>query len=122
MLGSCKKVIINKDDTILIEGAGDKKQIQERVELLKESVSSTTSSYDKDKFQERLAKLTGGVAVFKVGGVSETEVNELKDRINDAICATKAAAEQGIVPGGGSALLFAVKHIKNLEGENFDQN
>jgi chaperonin GroEL len=89
---------------------------------LHEQIETTTSNYDKEKYQERLAKLTGGVALLKVGGVSETEVNELKDRITDAICATKAAYEQGIVPGGGCALLYAYKHIKDLKGANFDQN
>lgn len=121
-VGSAKKVIISKDDTIVIEGAGEKSAVQNRIEQIRDTISTTTSSYDKEKFQERLAKLTGGVAILKVGGVSETEVNELKDRINDAICATKAAAEQGIVVGGGSALLYASRYIKDLQGANFDQN
>jgi len=96
-------------------------EIDERIVLLRETISQTTSDYDKEKLQERLGRLTGGVAVLKVGGSSEVEVGELKDRINDALCATKAAAEEGIVPGGGSALLYASKVLDNLKGDNFDQ-
>jgi chaperonin GroEL len=122
VFGSCKKVVISKDDSVFIEGSGDKAAIQERIAEIENNVSNTSSNYEKDKLLERLAKLTGGVAVLKVGGVSETEVNELKDRIQDAICATRAAYEQGIVAGGGSALLYAFNHIKDLKGDNFDQD
>jgi chaperonin GroEL len=95
--------------------------LNERISQIREQISKTTSDYDKEKLEERLAKLTGGVAVLKVGGASETEVNELKDRINDALCATKAAAAEGIVPGGGSALLYASKELKKIKLDNFDQ-
>jgi len=122
LLGSCKKVIITKDDTILIEGAGDKNQIKERIDNIRDEITTSTSEYDKGKLQERLGKLTGGVAVLKIGGASEVEVNELKDRINDAICATKAAAEEGLSIGGGVALLNAQKCLNNVTGENADQN
>jgi chaperonin GroEL len=121
VLGTSKKVIITKDDTIIIEGQGDKSALEERIIQIKENASKTTSDYDKEKFEERLAKLTGGVAVLKVGGASETEVNELKDRINDALCATKAAVAEGIVSGGGTALLYASRVLKNTKLENFDQ-
>jgi len=121
VLGTCKKVIITKDDTILIEGQGDKDALLERINQIKENISKTTSDYDKEKLEERLAKLTGGVAVLKVGGASEVEVNELKDRIQDALCATKAAVAEGIVAGGGSALLYASKQLKQIKLENFDQ-
>ena len=119
--GSAKKVIITKDDTIIMEGNGDKFALQERIGQIREQISKTTSDYDKEKMEERLAKLTGGVAVLKVGGASETEVNELKDRINDALCATKAAAAEGIVVGGGCALLYASKELKKIKLDNFDQ-
>jgi chaperonin GroEL len=116
-----KKVIVTKDDTILIEGQGDKKLVKDRVHTIKEQIKTASSDYEKEKLQERLGKLTGGVAVLKVGGASETEVNELKDRIDDAICATKAAAAEGIVPGGGCALLYASKVLKGIKLDNFDQ-
>jgi chaperonin GroEL len=121
VLGTSKKVIVTKDDTIIIEGQGEKSALEERINQIKENISKTTSDYDKEKLEERLAKLTGGVAVLKVGGASETEVNELKDRIQDALCATKAAVAEGIVSGGGTALLYASKILKNLKLENFDQ-
>jgi chaperonin GroEL len=121
VLGSCKKIIVDKDDTILIEGRGEKASLDERVSQIKEQISKTSSDYDKEKLEERSAKLTGGVAVLKVGGASEVEVNELKDRINDALCATRAAASEGIVSGGGTALLYASKILKNLKVDNFDQ-
>jgi chaperonin GroEL len=121
VLGTSKKVIITKDDTIIMEGKGDKAALDERINQIKENISKTTSDYDREKLEERLAKLTGGVAVLKVGGASETEVNELKDRINDALCATKAAVAEGIVSGGGTALLYASKVLKNVKLDNFDQ-
>lgn len=101
-------------------GAGTKEDVTERVDTIKEQIDSTTSEYDKEKLQERLGRLTGGVAVIKVGGSSEVEVGELKDRIQDALCATRAAADEGIVPGGGTALLYASKRLDVLKGENFD--
>jgi chaperonin GroEL len=95
--------------------------VKERIALIKEMMSQTQSDYDKDRLNERLGKLTGGVAVLKVGGASETEVNEMKDRIDDAICATRAASSEGIVPGGGVALLYASKVLENVKGANMDQ-
>ena len=123
MLGQCKKVTVTKDDTILLDGAGDKKAIAERCEQIREAVEGTTSDYDREKLQERLAKLSGGVALLKVGGASEVEVGEKKDRITDALNATKAAVEEGIVPGGGVALLYASRQLDQLKGSitNFDQ-
>ena len=120
-MGSCKKIIVEKDDTILIEGKGEKTALDERVAQIREQATNTTSDYDKEKLDERIGKLTGGVAVLKVGGASEVEVNELKDRINDALCATRAAVSEGIVSGGGSALLFASRVLKDLKVDNFDQ-
>ena len=120
-MGSCKKIIVEKDDTILIEGKGEKTALEERVAQIREQATNTTSDYDKEKLDERIGKLTGGVAVLKVGGASEVEVNELKDRINDALCATRAAVSEGIVSGGGSALLFASRVLKDLKVDNFDQ-
>jgi chaperonin GroEL len=122
VLGQAKKVIITKDDTIIMGGAGAKAEVDERVSSIGEQIEGTSSEYDKEKLQERLGRLTGGVAVIKVGGSSEVEVSELKDRIQDALCATRAAIDEGIVPGGGSALLFASKKLDSLNGENFDQN
>jgi len=110
-LGTAKKVIITKDDTIIMGGTGAKEDIQERVHSLEDQITKTTSEYDKEKLQERLGRLTGGVAVIKVGGSSEVEVGELKDRIQDALCATRAASDEGIVPGGGVALLYASKKL-----------
>ncbi|XP_016710771.1 chaperonin CPN60-2, mitochondrial isoform X2 [Gossypium hirsutum] len=121
VLGSCKKVTVSKDDTIILDGAGDKATIEERCDQIRSAIGSSTSDYDKDKLQERLAKLSGGVAVLKIGGASETEVSEKKDRVTDALNATKAAVEEGIVPGGGAALLYASKELENLETANFDQ-
>jgi chaperonin GroEL len=112
---------VSKDDTIIIEAQGEKQAIEERISQIKENISQTTSEYDKEKLEERLGKLTGGVAVLKVGGASEVEVNELKDRINDALCATRAAVAEGIVPGGGCALLYASKVLKKVKIDNFDQ-
>merc|ERR1719460_1786352 len=123
MLGTAKKVTITKDDTIVLDGAGDKLAIEDRCELIRETVSRTTSEYEKEKLQERLAKLSGGVAVIKVGGGSEVEVNEAKDRVTDALNATRAAVQEGIVPGGGAALLHASKKLASLSEslENADQ-
>ncbi|XP_051133089.1 chaperonin CPN60-2, mitochondrial [Andrographis paniculata] len=121
MLGSCKKVTISKDDTVILDGAGAKKSIEERCEQIRSSIELSTSDYDKEKLQERLAKLSGGVAVLKIGGASEAEVGEKKDRVTDALNATKAAVEEGIVPGGGVALLYASKELDKLPTANFDQ-
>ena len=121
MLGTAKKVTITKDDTTIVDGAGDKASIEGRVNQIRKQIEDTTSEYDKEKLQERLAKLAGGVAVIKVGGASEIEVKERKDRVDDALNATRAAVEEGIVAGGGVALLKAVKALEGLEGENEDQ-
>jgi len=122
MLGTAKKVRITKDDSTIIDGAGKKADIQARVGQIKKQIEETTSDYDREKLQERLAKLAGGVAVIRVGGATEIEVKERKDRVDDALNATKAAVEEGIVPGGGTALLYATRALKTLEGENEDQN
>jgi chaperonin GroEL len=121
MLGTAKKVRITKDDTTIIDGAGKKPDIQARVSQIKMQVEETTSDYDKEKLQERLAKLAGGVAVIRVGGATEVEVKEKKDRVDDALNATKAAVEEGIVPGGGVALLYATKALSGINGDNDDQ-
>ncbi len=105
----------------MIEGQGEIKSIQDRIKQIRENILQANSDYEKTKLEERLGKITGGVAVLKVGGASEVEVNELKDRINDALCATKAAVAEGIVPGGGSALLYASKVLKKVKLDNFDQ-
>jgi len=120
-LGSAGKVTISKDDTLILNGGGSREAIQERAALIKAQIDEATSSYEKEKLQERLAKLSGGVAVIKVGGVSEVEVNERKDRVDDALNATRAAVEEGIVPGGGMALLYAAQILEGLKGENDDQ-
>jgi chaperonin GroEL len=122
MLGKAKSVKIDKDNTTIIDGAGKKADIQSRVAQIKAQIEETTSDYDKEKLQERLAKLAGGVAVIRVGGATEVEVKERKDRVDDALNATKAAVEEGIVPGGGTALLYAAKALKDLTGDNEDQN
>src|ERR1700759_4299716 len=122
MLGKAKAVKIDKDNTTIVDGAGQKKDIQSRVAQIKAQIEETTSDYDKEKLQERLAKLAGGVAVIRVGGATEVEVKERKDRVDDALNATKAAVEEGIVPGGGTALLYAIKALKDVVGENDDQN
>jgi chaperonin GroEL len=121
MLGTAKTVKIDKDNTTIIDGAGGKKEIQSRVSQIKAQIEETTSDYDKEKLQERLAKLAGGVAVIRVGGSTEVEVKEKKDRVDDALNATKAAVEEGIVPGGGTALLYATKALHGLTGDNEDQ-
>jgi chaperonin GroEL len=120
MLGRVKKVTITKENTILVDGAGQKAEIDGRVAQIKAQIEETTSDYDKEKLQERLAKLSGGVAVIRVGGATEIEVKEKKDRIDDALNATRAAVEEGIVPGGGTALLRA-SIVLDLKGENDDQ-
>ncbi|HEY3638526.1 MAG TPA: chaperonin GroEL [Rhizomicrobium sp.] len=122
MLGTAKRVRITKDDTTIIDGAGKKNDIQARVGQIKQQIEETTSDYDKEKLQERLAKLAGGVAVIRVGGATEVEVKEKKDRVDDALNATKAAVEEGILPGGGAALLYATKALNGLTGDNEDQN
>lgn len=122
VLGRAKTVIVTKDDTIIMHGAGSKKQIDERCDQIQQQLKETTSEYDKEKLQERLAKFKGGVGIIKVGGASEVEVGEVKDRITDALNATKAAVEEGIVVGGGCALLYASKSLGQLKGENFDQD
>ncbi|KAG0584501.1 hypothetical protein M758_3G213800 [Ceratodon purpureus] len=121
MLGAAKKVTVSKDDTIILDGAGDKAIIEERLDQIRDTLSQSTSEYDKEKLEERLAKLSGGVAVLKIGGASEVEVNEKKDRVTDALNATKAAVEEGIVPGGGVALLYASRELDKLPTANFDQ-
>ena len=121
MLGTAKKVDITKEETTIIEGAGAKKNIQGRCGQIRAQIEETTSDYDREKLQERLAKLAGGVAVIRVGGATEVEVKERKDRVDDALHATRAAVEEGVVAGGGSALLFAGRALKKLEGENSDQ-
>src|ERR1700743_2266844 len=121
MLGKAKKVRIDKDNTTIVDGAGKKNDIQARVGPIKAQIEETTSDYDKEQLQERLAKLAGGVAVIRVGGATEVEVKERKDRVDDALNATKAAVEEGIVPGGGTALLYASKELNGLTGDNDDQ-
>jgi chaperonin GroEL len=120
MLGRAKKVIIEKEKTTIVDGAGKKKDIEARVTQIKQQIEETTSDYDREKLQERLAKLAGGVAVIRVGGATEIEVKEKKDRVEDALNATRAAVEEGIVPGGGVALLRARKAIEKLKSENAD--
>ena len=122
MLGTAKKVSITKDDTTIVDGAGEKEAIEGRVNQIRRQIEDTSSDYDKEKLQERLAKLAGGVAVIKVGGASEIEVKERKDRVDDALNATRAAVEEGIVPGGGIALLKASKSLEGVTGDNEDQN
>ena len=121
MLGQAKKVTIDKDNTTIVDGAGNGDDIKGRVEQIRSQIETTSSDYDKEKLQERLAKLAGGVAVIKVGGSSEVEVKERKDRVDDALHATRAAVEEGIVPGGGTALLYATKSLDGLKGANDDQ-
>jgi len=120
MLGKAKRVTVTKDDTTIVDGAGKKADIEARIGQIKQQIEDTTSDYDKEKLQERLAKLAGGVAVIKVGGSSEVEVKERKDRVDDGLNATRAAVEEGIVPGGGVALLWAAKSLK-VKGDNEDQ-
>jgi len=123
MLGVCKKVTVSKDDTLILGGHGAVEEIEERCQLLRESIANTSSDYEKEKISERLAKISGGVAVIKVGGASEVEVGEKKDRIVDALNATRAAVEEGIVPGGGVALLWGSRQLAGVKEqcENMDQ-
>ncbi len=121
MLGQAKRVTIDKDNTTIVDGAGDPADIKARVEQIRAQIETTTSDYDREKLQERLAKLAGGVAVIKVGGASEIEVKERKDRVDDALHATRAAVEEGIVAGGGVALLYAGKSLEGVTGANDDQ-
>jgi chaperonin GroEL len=121
MLGQAKRVTIDKDNTTIVDGAGEGERIKGRVESIRGMIENTTSEYDREKLQERLAKLAGGVAVIKVGGSSEIEVKERKDRVDDALHATRAAVEEGIVPGGGTALLYATKALEGMKGVNDDQ-
>src|SRR5215475_2416047 len=121
MLGRAKKVMMEKENTTIVSGAGKKSDIEGRIKQIKAQIEETTSDYDKEKLQERLAKLAGGVAVIRVGGATETEVKERKDRVDDAMHATRAAVEEGILPGGGVALLRARKALEKLKGENEDQ-
>ena len=121
MLGSAKKVIITKEETTVVEGAGKKKEIEGRCHQIRSQIEETSSDYDKEKLQERLAKLAGGVAVIRVGGATETEVKERRDRVDDALNSTRAAVEEGVVPGGGAALLYAAKSLDKLNVADADQ-
>jgi chaperonin GroEL len=121
MLGRAKKVVVEKENTTIVDGAGKKEEIQGRIAQIKSQIEETTSDYDREKLQERLAKLAGGVAVIRVGGSTEVEVKEKKDRVDDAMHATRAAVEEGILPGGGVALLRAAKALDNVVTENTDQ-
>jgi len=121
MLGKAKKVVIEKENTTIVDGAGEKSEIEGRVNQIKAQIEDTTSDYDREKLQERLAKLAGGVAVIRVGGATEVEVKEKKDRVDDALHATRAAVEEGILPGGGTALMRAVKALDSVETANHDQ-
>jgi chaperonin GroEL len=122
MLGSAKRVSITKDETTIVDGAGDKAEIEARVAQIRGQIEETTSDYDREKLQERVAKLAGGVAVIRVGGMSEVEVKERKDRVDDALNATRAAVQEGIVVGGGVALIQAGKALEGLKGANSDQD
>ncbi len=121
-LGSCEKITVDKDNTTVVNGNGQKKAIQARISQIKQQIETTTSDYDKEKLQERLAKLSGGVAVLYIGAPTEIEMKEKKDRVDDALHATRAAIEEGIVPGGGVALIRAIKALEKVEGENEDEN
>src|SRR5205814_1902566 len=121
MLGQAKRITIDKETTTIVDGAGTHETIKARTEAIRQQIETTTSDYDREKLQERLAKLAGGVAVIKVGGASEIEVKERKDRVDDALHATRAAVEEGIVAGGGVALLYATRALEGLKGANDDQ-
>src|SRR6202008_4271278 len=121
MLGRAKKVMIDKENTTIVGGAGKKADIQARITQIKAQIEETTSDYDREKLQERLAKLAGGVAILRVGGATEIEVKERKDRVDDAGHATRAAVEEGVVPGGGVALLYGIKALTRLKPDNNDQ-
>ena len=120
-LGSCKKVKVDKDNSTIVNGSGKKSDIEARCSSIKQQIDETTSDYDKEKLQERLAKLAGGVAVIKVGGATEVEVKERKDRVEDALNATRAAVEEGIVTGGGCALLYAAQELEKVKAKGEDQ-
>ena len=122
MLGSSKKIQITKDETTIVDGAGEKAEIEARVAQIRQQIEETTSDYDREKLQERLAKLAGGLAVIRVGGMTEVEVKERKDRVDDALNATRAAVQEGIVVGGGVALVQGAKQLEGLTGANNDQN
>jgi chaperonin GroEL len=122
MLGRAKKIVIKKDDTTIVDGAGAKAEIEARVAQIRAQIEETTSDYDREKLQERVAKLAGGVAVIRVGGMSEIEVKERKDRVDDALNATRAAVQEGIVVGGGVALVQGAKALDGLKGDNPDQD
>jgi chaperonin GroEL len=121
MMGKAKRVSIDKDNTTIVDGAGKRKDIEGRCSQIRAQIEETSSDYDKEKLQERLAKLAGGVAVLRVGGATEVEVKERKDRVEDAMNATRAAVEEGVVPGGGSSLLYATRALKTLQPDNDDQ-
>ena len=121
MLGRADKVVVSKENTTIVDGAGDKEAIAQRVQTIKAQIETTTSEYDKEKLQERLAKLAGGVAVLHVGAASEVEMKEKKDRVDDALCATRAAMAEGIVPGGGVAYIRAISSLEGMKGENDDE-
>ena len=121
-LGTSKRVVLNKDNATIIDGAGDENAIATRVNQIRAQVEETTSDYDKEKLQERVAKLAGGVAVIKVGAGSEVEMKEKKARVEDALHSTRAAVEEGVVPGGGSALIRCLEAVAKLKGDNDDQN
>ena len=121
MMGSAKRVNITKEETTIVEGTGKKKEIEGRCNQIWAQIDETSSDYDREKLQERLAKLAGGVAVLNIGGATEVEVKEKKDRVDDALNATRAAVEEGIVPGGGVALLYAAKALGKVEGDNSDR-
>ena len=121
MLGTAKKIEITKDETTIVDGAGEKAEIEARVAQIRTQIEETSSDYDKEKLQERVAKLAGGVAVIRVGGMTEVEVKERKDRVDDALNATRAAVQEGVIVGGGVALVQAGKGLVGLEGENSDQ-
>jgi chaperonin GroEL len=121
LLGRAEKVTVDKEDTTIVNGSGDKDQIKARVNQIKQQITTTTSDYDKEKLQERLAKLSGGVAVLYIGAASEVEMKEKKDRVDDSLHATRAAIEEGIVPGGGVAYIRAIKTLEGFKGDNEDQ-
>ena len=121
-LGSCKRVTMDKDNTTIVDGQGDAAQIESRVQEIRTQIENTTSDYDREKMQERVAKLAGGVAVIKVGAATEIEMKEKKMRVEDALSATRAAVEEGVVPGGGVALVRAIAAVEGLKGDNEDQD
>ena len=121
MMGTCDKVVVSKDNTMIVDGAGEKQNIADRVAQIKNEIANTTSSYDKEKLQERLGKLSGGVAVLYIGANSEVEMKEKKDRVDDAVCATRAAVEEGVVAGGSTTYIRALDALKELKGDNADE-